>query len=636
MSSGEPRGEYLRRENEHRAARDRARAESVRIGTVRLFTFLALAAALVLVDVREGVSERVAMVASAALFVAFLGEVRWHRRTRRRQAWHEALAGLAHEGLLRLDRRWAELEEVLPAGEREREDPPPEHPYARDLDVVGRASLVRLLGPVTTERGRAALRSWLLDPSPLEEADARRAAVKELAGQVDLRATLAAHGRSGALPRPRTVEPFLSWAEGTPWLGAGVRRAAWILPALSLGLGAGSVFLGWWPLWALPALAQVELLRRHWRRIHGDLAVVEDAGLPLQAYGPQVEVLEGASWSAPLLRQLAGRLARDGDPASRELRRLSRILDTVESRRNMFYAAVAPILLLEIHLALALDRWRARSGSSVRAWLETLGEVEALSALATAAYDHPDWCFPTLGGGGPTTLRGTALGHPLLRPDVCVRNDVEVGPPGRFLLVTGSNMSGKSTLLRAIGANAVLARAGGPVCARALSVPDVRVCTSMRVEDSVTEGVSLFMAELLRIRDIVAAADEAGRAPVLFLLDEILHGTNTAERRVAARAVIRHLLARDAVGAVSTHDLTLAAAPDLEAAADAVNFREQVVPGEEGRTRLTFDYALRPGLATTRNALKLLDAVGLGGLEGLDEEVVEDEEERLDQESGFR
>jgi DNA mismatch repair ATPase MutS len=180
-------------------------------------------------------------------------------------------------------------------------------------------------------------------------------------------------------------------------------------------------------------------------------------------------------------------------------------------------------------------------------------------------------------------------------------------------------MSGKSTLLRALGANVVLARAGGPVCARSLSVPDVRVCTSMRVEDSVTEGVSLFMAELLRIRDIVRAADEPDRAPVLFLLDEILHGTNTAERRVAARAVIRHLLARDAIGAVSTHDLTLADASDLESAADAVNFREQVLPGEEGRTRLTFDYRLRPGLATTRNALKLLDAVGLGGLEGLEE-----------------
>ncbi len=620
MSTSKPRADYLRRVTEHQLARDEARRASLRIGTVRLLTFLALAAALVLVDVWEGGAERLALGAALVLGVAFIAEIRWHRRTRRREAWHEALRALAHEGILRLERRWRELAEALPPGERAAETPGAAHPYARDLDVLGEASLVRLLGPVTSELGRAKLRAWLLDPSPPERARARGEAVQELAPEAELRSVLAAHGRMGALPRPRTIEPFLAWAEGTPWIGAGMRWAAWLLPALSIGLGAGASFLGWPPLWALPALAQVEVLRRTWRRIHAELAVVEDGGLPLQAYGPQVGVLEGRSWSSPYLRELTGRLGGAEVPASRELRRLTRLLDTVESRRNLFYATFAPFLLLEVHLAAALDRWRKRSGPAVRAWLETLGSVEALSALATTAHDHTDWCFPDFAAEGPTKLRAEALGHPLLRPDACVRNDVEVGPPGGFLLVTGSNMSGKSTLLRAIGANVVLARAGGPVCARSMTVPEVRVCTSMRVEDSVTEGVSLFMAELLRIRDIVQAADQPGAPPVLFLLDEILHGTNTAERRVAARAVIRHLLAREAIGAVSTHDLTLADAADLRATAEAVHFREQVVSGEEGRTRLTFDYLLRPGLATTRNALKLLDAVGLGGLEGLDEE----------------
>jgi DNA mismatch repair ATPase MutS len=241
-----------------------------------------------------------------------------------------------------------------------------------------------------------------------------------------------------------------------------------------------------------------------------------------------------------------------------------------------------------------------------------LGAWEALSSLASLAWDHPDWCDPVFTDGGTVRVAGTALGHPLLAPGECVRNDVVVGPPGTFLLVTGSNMSGKTTLLRAVGANVVLAGAGAPVCAASLSLPHVRVHTSMRVDDSLAQGVSLFMAELLRIRGIVEAADAQG-PPVLYLLDEILHGTNTAERRVAARAVIRHLLARDAVGAVSSHDLTLAEAPDLDAAASKVHFREQV-ERPDGRTKLTFDYRLRPGLATTRNALKLLDAVGLGGL----------------------
>jgi hypothetical protein len=623
VSAADPRADYERSAAEHERARDAARREAARIGTVRLLTFFALAAALVLYDVWEGGAERMALWAALVLAAAFVAEIRWHRRTRRREAWHEALRALAHEGLLRLDRRWRELAEVLPAGEREAEEPAAAHPYARDLDVLGDASLVRLLGPVTSELGRGRLRHWLLEPSTPDRAHARREAVRELAPRAELRTVLAAHGRIGALPRPRTIEPFLAWAERSPWIGGGLGGAAWLLPTLSLGLGAGAFFAGWPPLWVLPALAQVEVVRRYWRRIHADLVVVEEGGLPLQAYGPQVALLETASWSSPYLQQLAGRLEHAGDPASRELRRLARLLDTAESRRNLIYALLAPILLLDVHLAAALDRWRTRSGADVRAWLEALGTMEALSALATTAYDHPDWCFPEAASEGPATLRADALGHPLLSPGQCVRNDVQVGPPGGFLLVTGSNMSGKSTLLRALGANVVLARAGGPVCARSLELPEVRVCTSMRVEDSVTEGVSLFMAELLRIRDIVQAADEQEGAPVLFLLDEILHGTNTAERRVAARAVIRHMLVRGAIGAVSTHDLTLADAADLQAAADAVHFREQVVAGEEGRTRLTFDYRLRPGLATTRNALKLLDAVGLGGLEGLDEETVE-------------
>jgi DNA mismatch repair ATPase MutS len=245
-----------------------------------------------------------------------------------------------------------------------------------------------------------------------------------------------------------------------------------------------------------------------------------------------------------------------------------------------------------------------------------LGEWETLSALATLAHDHPDWAYPTFATDGAVELKGNALGHPLIPPSECVRNDVSVGPPGTFLFVTGSNMSGKSTLLRALGTNAVLAAAGAPVCAASLRLPPVRVYTSMRIEDSLEEGISLFMAELLRIKQVVEAAastDGAGR-PVLYLIDEILHGTNTAERRIAARGVVRHLLGSGAIGAVSSHDLTLAEAPEIESAAQAVHFREEVGSADDAGAVLTFDFKLREGVATTRNALKLLEAVGLGEL----------------------
>jgi DNA mismatch repair ATPase MutS len=315
-----------------------------------------------------------------------------------------------------------------------------------------------------------------------------------------------------------------------------------------------------------------------------------------------------------MLADLRERIGHGRGAAYVRLEGLLRLLDWVESRRNIVYATLAPLLMLDVHLEAALERWRSRHGSALRSWIDSAASFEGLSALATLADDHPAWTFPELSEDGSAVLSAVGLGHPLLPPERCVGNDLEVGPPGTFLLVTGSNMSGKSTLLRAIGLNAVLAGAGGAVAADRLSTPCVRVYTCMRIEDSLEEGVSLFMAELLRIRAIVDAAgttDPEGR-PVLYLLDEMLHGTNTAERRVAARGVVQHLIETGAIGGVSTHDLRLAETPELADAARAVHFREEVEGRtEEGRPRIVFDYIMRPGVATTRNALKLLEAVGL-------------------------
>ncbi len=604
------------------------RSASARLSTARVVTFLSGATALLMADVTEGRAVWVASALATLLAVVFVGEVAAHRRVRGRIRWQEVTRGLSAEGILRLDRRWTDLAAALPPEEAGHEDVPADHPYGRDLDIVGEASLTRLAGPVTSERGRARLRDWLLAPGPGPEVARRREAVRELAPKRELRHALAAHGRLHGASDPPGTDRFLEWAEGAPWLLAHpvLRASVVVLPLALTVLVVGDLVWGLSAWWLLPAVAQAELLRRHWRRLHADFILAEDGAALLAAYVPQLRMLEREDPVAPLLRELAGSLGTGGEAASVRLHDLARLLDTAQSRRNIFYVPLAAALLVDFHLAWVLDRWRGASGRAVREWLEALATWEALAALAAIAHDHPDWTYPT--SADAPVIRAAALGHPLLVPDACVRNDVEVGPPSTFLLVTGSNMSGKSTLLRAIGANVVLATAGAPVCADALSVPTVRVRTSMRVDDSLSEGVSLFMAELLRIRDIVRDGDEPGRdrGPVLYLLDELLHGTNTAERRVAARAVIRHLLARDAIGAVSTHDLALAQGPDLDDAAVAVHFRESVVH-ENGHVRLTFDYRLRPGLATTRNALKLLDAVGLGGLvEGRD--VQADEPER--------
>ena len=597
---------------------DELRGRSARLTTVRVATFLAAAAGYLVWDVASGTVARAGGVAALFLVVAFLFEVAAHRRVRAEIRWRETLRGLAEEGLLRLDRAWKALADALPLSEREVEPAPPDHPYARDLDVLGDASLFRLAGPVTSERGRERLRAWLLSPSPPDEVGRRRGAVEALASQLELRMDFAAHGRLHGAEDPPGTGRFLEWAEGAPWIleRRVIRALAWVLPVLLVGLLVADLGFGAPPYWILAALGNAEVLRRTFPTLHAGFLKAEDGLSLLPAYVPQLRTLEDASFADKLLTDLRRRVGEGDAAASARLARLARLLATVESRRNVVYVTLSLFLLLDVHLAAALDRWRLASGPAVRDWLEALGEWEALSALASLAHDHPSWTFAHPTEGPDPILRGEGVGHPLLPPEGCVTNDVEVGPPGSFLLVTGSNMSGKSTLLRAVGANVVLASAGAPVCARALTLPPLRIRTSMRVDDDLAQGVSLFMAELLRIRGIVEDAHPRGAggdAPVLYLLDEILHGTNTAERRVAARAVIRHLLARNALGAVSTHDLTLAQAPDLEAAARPVHFRESV-ERREGRTHLTFDYRLRPGLATTRNALKLLDAVGLGGL----------------------
>jgi DNA mismatch repair ATPase MutS len=306
-----------------------------------------------------------------------------------------------------------------------------------------------------------------------------------------------------------------------------------------------------------------------------------------------------------------------GSPAALHLRRLRRALDAAELRYSpLLHSIVNVVTAWDLHVLAALERWQRRAGPQARAWFAVLGELEALAALATLLHDHPDWALPEVDEGADR-IEAEGLGHPLLPPSACVRNDAMVGPAGTFLFVTGSNMAGKSTLLRAVGANAVLAQAGGPVCARRLRMPPAALLTSMRVSDSLEEGLSFFMAELVRLKGVVEAARrtaaEGGGRRALYLLDEILQGTNSAERQVAARRIVERLLEEGAIGAVSTHDLALADTPTLAAAAQPVHFRETLEEGAgaDGAPTMRFDYELRPGPATSANALALVRMMGL-------------------------
>lgn len=540
-----------------------------------------------------------AVLAGAA--VAFAVLVVRQRAARHRLRRAEFMADCNRAGIARVERRWADLPPAprITASAR--------HDYAADLDLSGDASLLRLVGTCGTAPGWRTLQSWLLGRADPETVALRQEAVREMAAAMDFRDRLAAEAR---LAEAAPTERFLRWAEGDSWLPnhRWVRITALVLTPVNLAAIA-LYAVGAAPTaalaWALLVSVIVRTLRR--KAIRQVFAEAGDGESGVRRYGDLLGHLHGAPLTSRYMTRVRRRIGEGPRAAPEEIARLRRLLDLADVRRSpLFHLPLAIVLHWDVHVLAALERWKARSGRRVRDWLDAIGEAEALAALAATAADHPDWTLPVLDPDA-RTLRARSLGHPLLAPATCVRNDVEVGPAGSFLLVTGSNMSGKSTLLRAVGLNAVLAQAGGPVCAAKLRMPPLRVVTSMRVEDSVTGGVSFFMAGLHRLKEVVDAARSGPRT--LYLLDEILRGTNSAERRIAARTVVRHLLETDAVGAVTTHDLSLADAEDLVARAVAMHFTESVGDGADG---LAFDYRLRPGIATSTNALKLLEMVGLG------------------------
>ena len=613
-----------------------------RCGRMRLALFTAtVASAWWLFAVGRSTPAWLLMAAGAALFVVLVARQRAARRRLRRA---ELMAGFNREGIARIARSWPEMQPWPEAPTVPGFAPPRDHDYADDLDLYGQASLTHLAGVCGTSPGWRTLQAWLLEPADPDTVAMRQEAVGEMAGALDFRDRLAAEGRlvgdgggtargAGRAPAEANeadsaTDAFLRWAEGTPWLRGHpwLRAAGFLLPPVNVtaivlySLGAVPIPALVWPL-----ILSTVVVTHRWKKIHSVFDEADDGESGVRRYGP----LLGHLGAAPLesryatdIRDRIGDGARDGDgahggpdePRARagtraapaEIDALRRLLDMVDARRSpLFHIPVAVILHWDVHVLAALERWKARSGRRVRGWLDAVGEAEALAALASLAADHPDWTMPVLDSGA-TGLRARALGHPLLPPETCVRNDVEIGPAASFLLVTGSNMSGKSTLLRAVGLNAVLAQAGGPVCAADFRLPPLRVMTSIRIEDSLAEGVSYFMAGLQRLKRVV---DAAHGSPTLYLLDEILQGTNSAERRIAARSVLRKLLATRAIGAVTTHDLTLADANDLTERAVAVHFTESVA-GDA--SELTFDYRLRDGIATSTNALVLLRLAGLG------------------------
>lgn len=593
-----PAPTYTHRRNAFAAEEQRLAGISFRFSLLRAGLFLAFVVCLGVILVQRGHSGWGWWTGAVFWLGAFFWVLTYHDRVIQRQRREGELRRINEEGLLRLARDWM----LLPVPSLPEPDDA-ERPMARDLNLFGRASVAQLLGTVHSPPGKTTLADWLLHPAHPEEIARRQGVVAELAPEIDLRQRLQVSVRPMD-QAPADVEPFLRWAEGEPWL---LRRPGliWLFRLLAVVTPA-ALLVGWLtpaPMAPFLLLATLNLSLGYLlaRRTFERFDEVEAREGDFQRYAEALEVMAARP----------GDLTYQGRPAHAWMALLHHRVGLAEVRHSSYlHMFLQSLFLWDFHALLLLEKWQRDAGPQARRWLAALGRFEALAALATLKLEQPEWCFPRVDQGADR-LAAEGLGHPLIADGKRVVNDVELGPAGTFLLVTGSNMSGKSTLLRSIGVNAVLAQAGGPVCATALRMPPVTLATSILVEDSLADGVSFFMAELQRIQKVVAAADRAhGEGKVLlYLLDEVLRGTNSFERQVAVRRVVLHLLRHGAIGAVSTHDLQLAEVPELQGPVVPVHFRETVHPG--GDPPMTFDYRMRLGVATTVNALKLMELVGL-------------------------
>jgi MutS domain V len=529
--------------------------------------------------------------------VAFASVAAYHSRVLRARVAGQRRASFYRTGISRIEDHWAGTGQT---GERFRD---PHHVYAADLDLFGRGSLFELLSTARTRMGEDTLAKWLLAPSAVDQVSERHSAVRELSEQLDFREDLAILGEDasvGVYP-----ESLLGWAEAPNRLKPAWLQ--WLAPILVIAGVVGAVV--WWYLGIAIPLLLIILIeailgflirKRREEVLHGS----ENAFRHLGLLSGMLARIENQTFRAPRLQALQNELSSYQLKGSRAVARLRTIVDLIDSRDNWIVRVLDVPLMYSVQVAFAAERWRRAHGHAVCSWLNVIGEIEALICFAAYCYEHPDDPFPDFVQGS-ACFEATSVGHPLIPTATCIRNDVTLSDGRHVFLVSGSNMSGKSTLLRSVGINAVLAMAGAPVRAQRLRMSPLHVGASIRVNDSLRDGSSRFYAEITRLRKLVELADR--NPPLLFLLDELLQGTNSNDRRIGAEGIVRALLNRGAIGLVSTHDLALAdIGGSLNGQLSNVHFQEEFENG-----RMYFDYKLRAGVVTKSNGLALMRSIGL-------------------------
>ena len=599
----EPKAEYTTRLEKSLKAVSEEDSAHLRVGYAKL-AVIAAGLLLLWLVFAEQLFAMYWLIAPAASY-AFLGIL--HGRILRAKARAEMAADFYRKGIARIEDRWAGDGQT---GERFRDA---NHVYAEDLDLFGRGCLFELLSRARLPMGESKLAGWLSQGSDAAAIKERQGLIEELRDKLDLREDLAVLGEE---LRPRmNPESLVEWAEGKSILPAGRiwRRAAALL---ALGAGAGIIYwvyffyyfdvLRVWPLMSV-LIVEAAVLRSLWRRAHTVMEGVDCNAEGLLLFSEILRRLEQEPFAAPRLQQLAAELKQGNEPASRAVRKFARIVTWIDAGDSLIARMSELPFLYSVQVGMAAEAWRRRWGARMRRWAELTGEIEALLSLAAYSYEHPTDPFPEFvsAEAGLGFFEGEELGHPLIAAEKCVRNSVRLDEKTRVLLVSGSNMSGKSTLLRVVGINTALAMAGAPIRGKSLRLTPLRIGTRIRSTDSLQEGRSSFYTEILHIRKVFDRTNDA--VPLVFLFDELLEGTNSKDRRIGAEGLIQSLLKRRAIGIVTTHDLALTEiASSVGKVLRNMHFEDQVVDG-----KMRFDYKLREGVVEKSNALELMRLIGL-------------------------
>lgn len=592
----EPRVEYSKRlETQLQTIAQKERAH-VLLGNLKLATLVAALALAWLSLGKHALALR--WVFAPVVIYAVLAVL--HEFTVRSRTCAETAASFYRRGLARMEDRWAGSGE---SGDRFCN---PKHVYADDLDLFGRGGLFELLSTARLPMGETRLATWLCSPASAPEIIERQKLVAELREKLDLREDMAVVGQE--LRVRLDPESLTNWAESKNTLPSPAFRAVAVLLAISF---AASVFyfIQTATIAAILAMLAIEGLFHLWlkKRVTAVVGTLHSNAEGLLLFSKLLARLESEKLTSPRLAGFIQELKRTTHPASHSIRKLAQIVAWIDAREGLIMRFIEIPFLYTAQVAYVAEAWRRRCGAHMRAWINIVAEMEALLSLGAYSFEHPADPFPEFveASDREALFDGEQLGHPLIASSQCVRNSVRLDRSTRVLLISGSNMSGKSTLLRTVGINAVLAMAGAPIRGNSLRLTRLRIGTRIRSTDSLQEARSSFYTEILRIREVFKTMDE--QAPLLFLFDELLEGTNSKDRRIGAEGLVRALLDRGAIGLVSTHDLALTAITVVLAnMVRNVHFQDYVEDG-----KMQFDYKLRDGVVEKSNALELMRLIGL-------------------------